>query len=83
MVPVLEGADNVGQTFSGAWSTIKNSIVNGFANELTPVIDWLPHDAWPADKVEAGFGPARHHLPGPWAFSSWWNAPALTVSATP
>ena len=53
---LLEGADNVGQTFSGAWSTIKNSIVNGFANELTPVIDRAaPMMLGLADKVEAGF----------------------------
>lgn len=36
---LLEGADNVSQTFSGAWGTIKSSMVNGFANELAPAFD--------------------------------------------
>src|SRR5699024_473855 len=53
---LLEGADNVGQTFSGAWSTIKNSIVNGFASELMPLFDRAtPAMLGLADKIEAGF----------------------------
>lgn len=53
---LLEGADNVGTTFSGAWSTIKNSIVNGFANELTPVLDRAaPMMLGLADTVSDGF----------------------------
>lgn len=53
---LLEGADNVGQTFSGAWTTVKNSIVNGFASELMPLFDRAtPVMLGLADKIEAGF----------------------------
>lgn len=53
---LLEGADNVGETFSGAWSTIKNSIVNGFASELMPLFDRAtPVMLGLADKIEEGF----------------------------
>lgn len=53
---LLEGADNVGQTFSGAWTTIKNSIVNGFASELMPLFDRAtPVMLGLAEKIEAGF----------------------------
>ncbi|MEU3020086.1 tape measure protein [Nocardiopsis sp. NPDC007018] len=53
---LLEGADNVGSTFSGAWSTIKSTIVNGFANELTPAIDRAaPMMTGLADKIDRGF----------------------------
>lgn len=53
---LLEGADNVGQTFGGAWSTIKNTIVNGFASELMPLFDRAtPVMLGLAEKIEAGF----------------------------
>ena len=53
---LLEGADNVGETFAGAWSTIKSTIVNGFANELTPLIDRAaPMMTGLADKIDQGF----------------------------
>ncbi|WP_431870799.1 tape measure protein [Nocardiopsis eucommiae] len=53
---LLEGADNVGKTFSGAWSTVKNTLVNGFAEQLVPLIDRAaPLMLGLATSVESGF----------------------------
>lgn len=38
---LLEGADNVSNTFAGSWDTIRNTFVNGVANELVPLLDKL------------------------------------------
>lgn len=53
---LLEGADNVSQTFAGAWGTIKNTIVNGFAEQLIPLFDRAaPLMLTLADSVGRGF----------------------------
>ena len=36
---LLEGAENVADTFSGSWTTVKNSFVNGFAEQVVPLLD--------------------------------------------
>src|SRR5690625_7674330 len=35
---LLEGADNVSNTFAGSWDTIRNTFVNGVAKELVQVL---------------------------------------------
>ena len=58
---LIEGADNVSNTFAGSWDTIKNTFVNGLANELVPVLDRLsPLMGTVAD----GVGDAFEKLPG-------------------
>src|SRR5690625_222914 len=50
---LLEGADNVSNTFAGSWDTIKNTFVNGLANELVPILDRLsPLMGSVADRAE-------------------------------
>lgn len=53
---LLEGADNIGETFSGSWDSIKNTIVNGFATEMVPLFDRAaPLMARFASAVDTGF----------------------------
>lgn len=58
---LLEGADNVSTTFAGSWDTIRNTFVNGVANELVPVLDRLSPLM---SKVADGVGGAFDRLPG-------------------
>lgn len=58
---LIEGAENVGNTFSGAWSTIKNTVVNGLASEVVPLVDKLtPTMLGVASAISSGFD----RLPG-------------------
>lgn len=53
---LLEGAQGVGETFAGSWSTIRNTFVNGLATELVPLLDRLsPVMARVAQAIGAGF----------------------------
>src|SRR5690625_2554728 len=58
---LLEGADNVSNTFAGSWDTIKNTFVNGLANELVPILDRLSPLM---GSVADGVGDAFEKLPG-------------------
>jgi len=58
---LLEGAEDVSNTFAGSWDTIYNTFVNGIANELVPVLDNLaPVLQGVASGVEGAFA----RLPG-------------------
>jgi tape measure domain-containing protein len=58
---LIDGAENVNKTWSGAWASIKNTVINGLAQQVVPLLDKMaPRTVALGNKIEAAFG----KLPG-------------------
>lgn len=53
---LIEGAENVNKTWSGAWASIKNTVINGLAQQVVPLLDRLaPRMVALGAKIEGAF----------------------------